>query len=698
MPGLTFLNAIFLTGLTAAALPVIIHLFSRRRGRRVEFSSISFLREINRRQIRRVKLRQALVLILRIAAVCVLALAMGRPALRGGAFAARGLASSAVCILLDTSFSMGAEVEEGQTLLATAQERAQEVVDMMGEDDEGYLILVTDRPRAVFEGAVRDRGRLREEIGAADLSQRGTDFRRALRRAALLLEGSKRLNKEIFLISDMQKPGWSLDQGEHVTLPEDVRVYCVAVSEGLPNVTVRDVQLMKALSPGGEGKVRVTVGNYTGESLGQLPVVVNIQETHAGEGYVDLNEGQLATTIIPLGAGAGVWGYASVREDVLPLDDRRYFTAPSAQKAPVLVLNGSGLQTGGEGDAGFLTLALSPSETVESPYSPTVVGPFDLAGRDLTAYDAVILCNVGRLAEEDISALKTFVGLGGGLIIFLGDRVDAKFYNEHLLPGLIDATILGTKGTVGPDAGYTSLVVSASGHPVFEGFPAAAGQKLTRAKFNKVAELNVGDGARILAHFSDGLPALAASEGVVLMASSVDMRWNNLPSSGAFLPLIHQMVAYAARGELGGKTSHTVGLPIEVLVGPEWAGKEVFHVTPGGLLSPVPPRVVGVRVQLRVDEVNEAGVHMFVSGGDTLGVFAVNLDRSESDLTPATREEIEQVIPSEQLMLFVADESLQRQVAEARVGREIWRAGIFAVILLLGAELFVGRGRALEGE
>jgi hypothetical protein len=512
-----------------------------------------------------------------------------------------------------------------------------------------------------------------------------------------LLEGSKRLNKEIFLISDMQKSGWGLDQGERVTLPQGVRVYCVAVGRGLPNVAVRDVELLRALSPGQEGKVRVTVGNYTGEALGQVPVKVTVQEVHAGEGYVDLDEGRLATAVIPLGAAAGVWGEAYVREDALPLDDHRYFTAPSVQKSPVLVIDGAGLQASTEGDAEFVQLALSPGESVDSPYVPTVIGASDLAAQDLTLYDAVILCNVGRLSADDISALKSFVNLGGGLVIFLGDRVDARFYNEHLFPGLIDATILGTKGSVGPDAGFVSLVVSASGHPVFEGFPAAVGQKLTGAKFNKVAELNVGEGARVLANFSDGLPAIVAADGVVLLASSADMRWSNLPSSGAFLPLLHQIVAFTSRGEHAAKAGQLVGSPLEVLVGPEWEGAQIFHLSPDGLLSPLTPRKVGLRVQLRVDETDEAGVHMFVSGGDTLGVFAVNVDPDESDLTPASREEIEKVVPPDQLRLFVADESLQRQVSEARVGREVWRLGVFGVVLLLGAELFAGRGRAMEG-
>lgn len=697
MPGLTFLNAIFLAGLAAAALPIVIHLFSRRRGRKVEFSSLQFLREINKRQIRRVKLRQALVLILRIAAVCLLALAMGRPALRGGAFASKGLASSSVCVLLDASYSMLAEPVEGEPLFEKARARAQEVIDLMGEEDEAYLVIVTDAPLPQFEGAVRDRGRLRQEVRAAEATLRGTNFRRALRRASLLLESSKNLNKEIFLISDLQKTGWGAGEAEELELPDDVRVYCVAVSEGVPNVAIRDVELLRGLSPGQERRVRVTVANYTGEPLGELPVGVTIEDIDSAEGLVSLDEGRLAAVTVPIGRETGRWGSAFVREDALGVDDRRYFAAPSAASVEVLLVDGAGLLASpGEGDSEYVRLALSPGGSVDSPYHPTVIGASDLAGTDLADYDAVVLCNVGRLSESAVSALKNLVGSGGGLVIFLGDRVDAKYYNEHLLPGLMPASVLGTKGTVGPGAGYASLVLGATGHPVFDGFSAAAGQRLTRAKFNKVAEIKVEEGARVLASFSDGLPAIISSEGVILFASSADMRWNNLPSSGGFLPLLHQMVAFAARGELRAESDFGVGETIETLVGPEWVGREVFHLTPDGALKPIVPRDVGGKVQLRAEGVSTAGVHMFVSGGDTLGVFAVNPDPAESDLAPASREDIEHYVPAEQLRLFSGDESLERQVSEARVGREIWKFGILGVIVLLGAELLVGRGRKLE--
>ena len=107
MPGLSFLNIAFLAGLAAAAVPILIHLFSRRKAPRMEWGSTRFLRELNRQRIRRVKLRQLLLLAVRALAIILFALAMGRPALTGGRVPG-GKAPSTAVILLDTSYSMSA--------------------------------------------------------------------------------------------------------------------------------------------------------------------------------------------------------------------------------------------------------------------------------------------------------------------------------------------------------------------------------------------------------------------------------------------------------------------------------------------------------------------------------------------------------------------------------------------------------------
>src|SRR5262245_25141602 len=83
VPAVSFLNPLFLFGLAAAAIPVIIHLFTRRRPKEVLFPSLEFLTEVNQSEIRRLKLKQWLLLLLRTLAILALALAMSRPALKG---------------------------------------------------------------------------------------------------------------------------------------------------------------------------------------------------------------------------------------------------------------------------------------------------------------------------------------------------------------------------------------------------------------------------------------------------------------------------------------------------------------------------------------------------------------------------------------------------------------------------------------
>ena len=82
---MNFLNPLFLFGLAAAAIPVLIHLFTRRKPREVRFPSLEFLAEVNQSEIRRLRLKQWLLLLLRTLAVAFLALAMARPSLRGSA-------------------------------------------------------------------------------------------------------------------------------------------------------------------------------------------------------------------------------------------------------------------------------------------------------------------------------------------------------------------------------------------------------------------------------------------------------------------------------------------------------------------------------------------------------------------------------------------------------------------------------------
>ena len=105
---MTFLNPIMLFGLAAAAIPILLHLLNLRKLKTVEFSSLRFLKELQRTRIRRIRLRQWLLLLLRTLLVLSLVLAFSRPALRGSLASLGGTsARSTIVLLIDDSPSMG---------------------------------------------------------------------------------------------------------------------------------------------------------------------------------------------------------------------------------------------------------------------------------------------------------------------------------------------------------------------------------------------------------------------------------------------------------------------------------------------------------------------------------------------------------------------------------------------------------------
>src|ERR1043166_21086 len=201
-----FLNPLFLFGLGAAAIPVLIHLLTRRKPREVRFPSLDFLAEVNQSEIRRLRLKQWLLLLLRTLAVALLALPPSRPSLQGGARG--GNAASTLVALVDVSGSMGAPDGEGRPLTATARRVVESLLATLGPADELLLVPYDRTPRPLSDQPLSDAGRLRAAAQALVPSQSPTRHGAALELAARALQHSHALNRELFWVSDFQRTGF----------------------------------------------------------------------------------------------------------------------------------------------------------------------------------------------------------------------------------------------------------------------------------------------------------------------------------------------------------------------------------------------------------------------------------------------------------------------------------------------------------
>ena len=203
---MNFLNPLFLFGLGAAAIPVLIHLFTRRKPREVRFPSLDFLAEVNQSEIRRLRLKQWLLLLLRTLAIALLAIAMARPSLVGSTRG--GDAASTLVALVDVSGSMGAPDAEGRPLTATARRVVESLLATLGPADELLLVPYDRTPRPLTEAPIADASRLRAAAHTLAPSASATDHAAALDVAARALAASRSLNRELFWISDFQRSGF----------------------------------------------------------------------------------------------------------------------------------------------------------------------------------------------------------------------------------------------------------------------------------------------------------------------------------------------------------------------------------------------------------------------------------------------------------------------------------------------------------
>jgi len=194
----SFLAPWFLLLGGAAIVPLLIHLLRRRVGLEVEFPAARYLARAEREHSRTLRMRNLLLMVLRMLAIVLLALAAARPTARlGGA----GHAPTALAIVLDNSMSTGI-VEDGAPLLDRFKRLAAEVLDAAGPDDRLYLVTVDGALRGGSPAQLRaEMDRIRMHAGAGQPAD-------AVARALAAVQVSGLPARQVAVLTDGQRTAW----------------------------------------------------------------------------------------------------------------------------------------------------------------------------------------------------------------------------------------------------------------------------------------------------------------------------------------------------------------------------------------------------------------------------------------------------------------------------------------------------------
>ena len=558
---MSFLAPFYILGALAIAGPIVFHLIRRTPRGQVPFSSLMFLTATPPRLTRRSRLDNIWLLLLRVSALALLALAFARPFLREAASLSFGDPERRrVVLLVDTSASM----RRGD-LWAKARAEAARVIDQSRAGDQLAVLAFDSSTRPVMgfaesaaleplnRKAVARSGldRLAPTYASTNLGQALIDAIGAIEDAADLDEKSGRMPRRIVLVGDLAE-GARLESLGDFEWPSDVVLDLRPVVVTPGNAGAQWLPDAEAGSTAADPTLKVRVANDPGSRSEALTLRwIDIKGMDIGSpvpAYVPPGESRVVT--VPRSAGSRT---LRLRGDAQAFDNLLYLAATPRGEASVLYV-GPDAADDPNGLLYYLGRAFedTPGRAVrvasKRPGEP--VGP----GIDRSTRLVVL---ASPTSAEDADRLKDFARGGGTVLVVLTAAGPAP-----TLASLADSPpLVAEESPAGRDAMLGEIAFD---HPLFAPLAGAQFNDFTRIRFWKHRRVDPGavvDG-RVVARFEGGDPAVIEKPmgrgRLVVLASGWGPADSQLARSSKFVPLMASLLE-GREAPMADSSSYRVG-------------------------------------------------------------------------------------------------------------------------------------------
>ncbi len=712
---MTFGVPLFLLAALAGAIPVLLHMINRQNAPEMEFSTLRFLRLSVQKTRRRKYIHDVLLLLLRVAALVLLAFALAQPALHKLHGWLSGQANTAVAIVLDNSASM-ATVDQTGARWPRATTAAEQILDTLQNGDE-VALLVSNGPAVLSARKLfRDHEVVRQALATCRPSYERADLAAGLAEARRLLAKSTAPNKEIYVVTDMQATSWrelktpaKKAAGDDAANPPMIVVDVGGPTE--PNTALAAVHT-HAIAPVAGVPMTVTVdvqGDAQVAQQRQVDLYVDGRK-QAASPTLNIQPGAMAHYTFKLVLARRGLHQGDVRlegKDACAADDRVFFAANIDPAIPVAVIKNKQQEIPFLDQAYYLERALAPAGASGGAFQVKSLTVATVQHEMLDRYVVVFCVDLAPPDAKLAQKLADYIAQGGNLVWICGDQVDPVRYSaandqtgDKLLP--IRLTGIRQPDPDHPDGWQIGWLNPQQ--PIVSPFlePPSLYQSVLVYRYVQVPPLS-GSGVQVLAKLDNGQPLLLekniGSGKVFLFTSSMHVQWTNLPLRPLFLPLVARWVFYLA-GTSVSRPALVAGTP---WVLPTMPGEDVSVeiVCPGGEIVRRNRTADDKNQQpIRFAETHQVGVYVvrIRRGNQTLpAAFAVNPDPDEAAPARLRQSALEAKLGASTTLIFCTDPATIAKVIERlRQGQSLWEFFLLVVLLTLVAEAFLANRRALN--
>src|SRR5262245_12845880 len=725
-----FFNALMLIGLIAVAIPPIIHLLTRKRFDVVDWAAMQFL-QLSERTRRKIFLEELLLMLLRMGLIALFVMALAAPYLTSQRLARwGGRGNRDIVIIFDGSYSMG-YVDKGVSAHQSAKDWALGFLDEIAPGDSVAVLQAKQQVIPALGVLTTDANLVRTAIQNLAPPRGGVDWPAAVQLASQILSGSQRAQREVVILTDGQRFGWADDSAllrwellsnrlstEGAFKP---RMWVVNVDpnrpQNPPNWSLSPLRTTRAVAAAGREVTFRTSLQLSGDTEIPVPdhIYLEIDGRPAGEIKLAagsrLDKGQIPVTFKHRFPNPGSHLVTlRIDNDGLPGDNRQDFAVEVLPKLPVLLVDGDDRPSPKVRGTDFLRDALAPARDPNPSVLARVIpiSSFEASSltRDLgdepgTAPRVLILSNVAKLTPAQQETVENFLADRGGVLITLGDRCEAKPYNDNLFragQGWLPAALVEPIGAEDDLTKAARPIAASFFHPVVELFRETPFGGLADTRYPKHWKLSLA-GAQMstpIAMLTGREPLLVErpyrNGRVILAAVPFDNSWRtNLTDSPAFVPLAHELVYYLA-GTRGSEINLTPGQPIRYKPNDETSSGVVSLQPPDGEPKPIQVK----SWPLVYEDTREPGVYTVTDGSSRVHYFVVQSDARESNLglcNDDDRARVATLVPN--LKYAASVEEVTDALTKGSPTKELWLLAVVAVMVLLFGEVLMTRRMAL---
>lgn len=682
-----FVNPLYLFGLLAIAIPVIIHLFNFRRFRKVYFTNVRFLQELKQQTQKQSQLRHLLILGMRILAIASLVLAFAQPYIPFSKSKSKITSQNAVSIFVDNSFSMEATGTNG-TFLDESKLKAREIVSAYKSTDL-FQLLTCD-----FEGR-HQRLITRDEfltmLEEVKISPSVHSLSEIVRRQYDLLKSEASARRNSYIISDFQKSSYN-----NIDFVQDssVSTYLVPIlSSAAANLYIDSCWFNQPTQqPGKTSLLSARVWNKSENDLEKIPLKLLINNQPKSVSTIDIKAGmstivEFPFTVYQAGPQNGV---LQVTDYPVTYDDKFYFSFDVLSSINILAINGGS-------ENRFLNVLFAQDSSVRL----TNMNEKSLDYGRLSQFDLIILNEIPVISTGLAEEIKRHVTNGRTILVLPAPNADLVTYNNLLsslnAPSYLPVDTLDTKVVKLSEESYLfrdvferqqgkQVVAPNTDLPkVNKHFPIVFSSAMLT-----IPLMGMLNGREFLTLTNSG-------SGQVLQCTvPLDPAFSNFPQQALFVPVLYNIAlishpSHNLYNVIGDNKSIRIGTASPI-------GDRIYKIRSlSGDFDMIPQiNNAGNMVNIFVgNQVPMAGNFELVNDKKVITSLAFNYNRGESDLTCNSISDLESMLDKSHLVSFgilkTGQKPLNEVIAQINSGTQLWRYFIWLALLLLLAEILLIR-------